>query len=227
VSFETIDGTPIDTIHLRQVAANRFELLTAFRYRRANEAGEPIVVDAGTRTDLASVPTFLWWFVASHGRYTLPAVLHDSLVAKAETFESRAEADWIFLEALADRGIGWWRRRIMWSAVTYGTLWKYRRALLVLMAAQIILGSAAVYWFSWHGAWIAWVFLPAGVALVWGRFFWAVVLGTYVGPLLAPGCLTVLATIGTASLANLARKVIGRLASGEPIFVTLYRQRWP
>jgi uncharacterized protein DUF1353 len=225
VPFEAIDGTPVDTIDLRQIAANRFELLTAFRYRRAT--GEPIVIDAGTRTDLASVPTFLWWFVASHGRHTLPAVLHDSLVAKAETFEGRVAADLVFLEALADREIGWWRRRVIWSAVTYGTVWKYRRAFLVLMGAQIIAGSAAVYWFSWHGAGIAGIVLPVAGALVWGRFSWAVLLGTYVGPGLVPACLTVLATLAVASAFNLGRKLIGALPPGEPILVTPYRQPWP
>src|SRR5262245_9192911 len=55
------------------------------RTRDAETTGDPparVVIpptDGGGKTDLASVPPFMWWLVASYGNHTRAALLHDAL----------------------------------------------------------------------------------------------------------------------------------------------------
>ena len=69
-------------------------------------SGDPIVVDESTlpRSDLASVPLALTWFVSRHGRHTPAALVHDRLVRSGSTYDERIRADDIFLEAMERSG---------------------------------------------------------------------------------------------------------------------------
>ncbi len=73
--------------------------------------------DPNNSTDLASVPAYLWWFVASHGKHTLPALLHDQLVDDRDQAPKREEADLVFRYALRESDVSWLRRRLMYIAV--------------------------------------------------------------------------------------------------------------
>ncbi len=250
MSFEDTQGNPISTVDLRQCAANEFLLLTRFCYVPADSSNSAILVDEGTRTDLASVPFWLWWFVASHGRHTLPAVLHDSLVRCSTSFDERSRADDLFLEALEDRKIGWFRRRIMWTAVTLATYWKYRRPTLAVMVLQILLGIAAAFVLSWHDFVWTWsvsdgsatldtgkvgpllpVVYPLVAAFLWRRRWPAVALGTYISPFLAPAVISVLATVVLTSVPNILRWAVSLLPFVDrpdgPIFVRPTKIPWP
>src|SRR5688572_14147284 len=105
--FLTADGRPLDELLLAQRPADgyRFEVRAPFVYldpvtgRRyaipaapgAPASGAPASGSFGAAagagphgvTDLASVPMSLWSFIASYGRQSAPAVLHDerSIVA--------------------------------------------------------------------------------------------------------------------------------------------------
>jgi hypothetical protein len=100
-------------------------------------------------TDLASVPRSLTWLIPRYGMYTKAAVLHDYLcqtvgketiavyptpATAAEdddepkeseliTLEDRSDADEIFRLAMTELGVPWARRWLMWSAVSWTTLW--------------------------------------------------------------------------------------------------------
>jgi hypothetical protein len=95
-------------------------------------AGVPEVdsrVAIDTCTDLASIPPFLWGLIASYGRHTMPAILHDvrcdaakkvtaAQGGRAHTAYLRRRADQQFrhtLKAHADQGLV--TRYIMWCAV--------------------------------------------------------------------------------------------------------------
>lgn len=135
----------ISTVDLRQVGEDRrgrteFEVLAEFGYTTAgpeatDAAGEywqPMAVDylvpRNVKTDLATVPTILWGVVASYGRQTLPAIIHDQLCVvsreggppSAFTHRARREADQVFLETLAQSGTGPVRRWLMWTGVRFG-----------------------------------------------------------------------------------------------------------
>jgi hypothetical protein len=102
---------------LRAIPPNRFRLLTGFTYKDPEGRDHKITPRGVGNTDLASVPWFLWWFVASYGRHTAAALAHDQLVDKID----RRYADWVFRCALKESGTSWIRRWLMWAAVSFET----------------------------------------------------------------------------------------------------------
>jgi hypothetical protein len=155
----------ITTVDLRQVAENprgrtEFAVLGEFGYTTlpasgVDGAGEywlaasvEHLVPRGMTTDLATVPAFLWGVVASYGRQTLPAILHDELCYAAARpgqpapyrRRARREADAIFREALAVAGTGPVRRWLMWTGVRIGG----RREVAAALAATLASVAAAV-----------------------------------------------------------------------------------
>lgn len=83
-------------------------------------ARDRIVVAAGLRTDLGSVPPLLWWLVRPYGdRATRPYLLHDALCRDPGT--SRRDADNLLRRALEDEGVPELRARLVWAAVRIGS----------------------------------------------------------------------------------------------------------
>jgi len=79
-----------------------------------------ILVPAGFETDLASVPR-LFWRIASPIDAIEPAIIHDYLCRNQ--IGTRKEADRVFVYAMADYGVAWWRRTLMYVAVrVYATI---------------------------------------------------------------------------------------------------------
>lgn len=131
---------------LRQVAPNTFQLCDGFRYVRPDmPSSSPFSLgpydvpnhdprrepdDGDNSTDLASVPSWLWWFISSHGRHTRAALLHDHLV---DTLPNRSEADDVFLLALSESRVPPVRRSLMWTAVRLKTLSMSRPGVLALL----------------------------------------------------------------------------------------------
>lgn len=213
--FFDLAGNPDPTIDLRQVSPNAFQLLTAFQYVVPERGGKTYEVPKhdttlpptpGNRTDLASVPFWLWWFVASHGRHTRAALLHDRLVN--ETKVDRDEADRVFRFALEESDVRWMRRWLMWTAVSLATMMRrkpLRFATFVLMLVGLVALAAA-----WPLGWLdglpfglpAWSpALALGLlGLVHGRRWLLAVLGLAL--ILAP-TLLVFATLGVVWLGDL------------------------
>jgi Protein of unknown function (DUF1353) len=155
-------------------------------------------------TDLASVPRSLTWLIPRYGMYTKAAVLHDYLCQTVGTetiavyptpdtapaadagpqepalitLGDRSDADEIFRLAMTDLGVPWARRWLMWSAVSWATLWTslwpgrsskpalrwVGRALLV--AAVVALGLVVWLGVVWFVSDAAWRWLRVGVLVV-------------------------------------------------------------
>jgi hypothetical protein len=196
------DETEPDIL-LRQASPNAFQLLQGFRYKVPEEDGAVYVVppddperpaeEPGNSTDLASVPPWLWWFVASHGRHTRAALLHDHLVE--DTSLPRREADRVFRLALDESGVRWLRRWLMWTAVSLATMAAESRLALFLFSAHAAaLVGALLAWLSGWAAygWVA--ALALGVAgFAWGRRWPGTILGVVI---VGPATLVVWTTLG-------------------------------
>jgi Protein of unknown function (DUF1353) len=126
----------------------------------------------GGETDLASVPWFMWWLIATYGNHTRACLLHDALYIEEDVDKSkmpvpRAVADRLLLTALrepepnesepeSERKPGVFRHWLMWAAVSaFGTMGKVR---------------GVVFSFT---AFAFWGLLLGGVGWAWGRTIWS------------------------------------------------------
>lgn len=196
--FRTDDGRDLDELLLAQRPADgyRFELRAGFVYDDpASERTYP--VRAGRATDLASVPMALWGFIASYGRQSAPAVLHDdrSAVAAelgdhAAALAQRREDDRVFRTALREQRVPLLRAWIMWAWVSADREREFGGAAGVLLVAQAVLGGLVVVGASvaafWQPAWLAVALVPVIAALPWGRLAPIVLLLTFTIGVLGP-----------------------------------------
>ncbi|MBI5160814.1 MAG: DUF1353 domain-containing protein [Micrococcales bacterium] len=172
--------------------------------------------DPGNGTDLASVPPFLWGLVASYGRQTLPAILHDRLVddvpeaaPAGERMRRRREVDEVFRRALVDAGVPDVRARTMWCAVRLQAYWRIRPALGALLTAQFLVGVAAcvaavALAAQGHPLFLLLLLVPGALAPGWGSELPFVVSAGYLSALYAP-------LVVAAALASGVEFVIARL----------------
>ena len=101
---------------------------------RAGSEEDLITVPPGFVTDLASIPRWAWTLLPPDGPWVKAAVIHDFLyrthgtgvwkghpagITRPQPY-TRAEADGILREAMADRGVGAFARNIIWTAVRVG-----------------------------------------------------------------------------------------------------------
>lgn len=107
---------------------------------RPGDRTHTITVRPGFVTDLASVPRWAWMLIPPDGPWVKPAVIHDYLYATGGTGQwkkgpvtitrpepyTRLEADRILREAMANRGIGWFRRTVIYLAVRIGGSFGWR-----------------------------------------------------------------------------------------------------
>lgn len=86
-----------------------------------------IIIHAGFRFDLASVPRALWWAVAPFELSLVAPLVHDFLY-RGNMFGvyTRAQADKIFEQFMKEEGVGWVRRKAAYAAVRLvgGKHWK-------------------------------------------------------------------------------------------------------
>jgi hypothetical protein len=195
---------PAATVDLRQLPVSGrwkvwFEVLTPFGYtsRPADEhdPSGPVwhrgsieqTVPTGLVTDLASVPMPLWGVVASYGRQTLPAILHDATSKLADSDRpassrraARRDADRLFHDTLRETGTGPVRRWLMWAAVRiFGSLPVAVVFLLAVVARVVAVGlrAAGPGADGEGGPWLAGALVVAAAALgvllalaVWAGF---------------------------------------------------------
>jgi hypothetical protein len=166
--FKTLDETDFPVPVLAQVTRKDFEICVPFKYRR-NEQEDWIVVPdppENKRTDLASVPGFLLWFVPRYGAHTLAALVHDQRVKV-----DRPEADAIFRDALGELKVPLIRRWFMWAAVSLATMFEHDLAgkLRVLIWGFFVVVASATFWqsrFAELGEWEPWSWL------IFGQSWW-------------------------------------------------------
>lgn len=153
-----------------------------------------------TETDLASIPPFLWGLVASYGRQTLPAILHDVRCDQAKLAGSgaggrayqahlRRKADQQFRHTLRfHAGTGPATRWIMWSAVRLFGFLPLGAAMIAGVLVALLHYSASVFdgisavlssvtiwpWLSWLDVvprGLAWLFQQGSVLVRPDRTF--------------------------------------------------------
>jgi hypothetical protein len=130
------------------------------------------------RTDLASIPTFLSWFVSRYGNHTLAALLHDHLVHNGRRLDppvSREQADDIFLATLTELQEPYLRSRLMWCAVALATLWRSSSRARWLLRLWMLLSAVGIAVLVWGvvtlNPWLVAgaVLGPIPASLLWGR----------------------------------------------------------
>jgi hypothetical protein len=92
-----------------------WKLVEPFMYA-SRIVGQTITVPAGFETDFASVPRLPLAYLIGGGEANEAAVVHDFLYVSKQT--SKEVADNVFLEAMEESGVSWWRRKMMWAAVS-------------------------------------------------------------------------------------------------------------
>lgn len=230
--FTDLDGGPLDGVPLLYRGGRLFQLTRGFRWTHPSDGWEFEVpahdprrpaTEKSNATDLASVPPLLWGLVASYGRQTLPAILHDALLDEVdrlplpERHPMRRRADDAFRIALEEAGVTWLRALTMWAAVALQREWLLRRTLAVLLIAQLVLsavvlvGSVAAV-LSGAPVWLlALVGVPALLAAAWGRDATLALAASYLGAIYLP----LLAAAAIASAVEYVVAVLAWLAIGR------------
>lgn len=130
------------------------------------------------RSDLASVPAVVRWFVRPHGAHTPAALFHDYFISSTSPITS-AEADRYFLYMLKALGVLTVKRWVMYAAVALRTRWVTSKVSLLLWFVLSTLGltlfglaALDVDLPSWFGGrWFVLVgsgLAPLPACLLWG-----------------------------------------------------------
>ncbi len=192
--------------------------------------------EVGQSTDLASVPPWLWGVIASFGRHTLAALLHDHLCEQARTAAPadagpmRREADRLFRVTMFDLDVPAPRAWVMWAAVRLfgekdqpGWLATVPAAVVLVASLAVTTGLVALAAGSSVGGRLAVVSLlatlaGAAVAGTRGRrdLVGATLIGGIAGPLVAPALLVSLATALVVDGPVLVGWALRKLASRVP-----------
>jgi hypothetical protein len=232
--FRTDDDQPLEELLLAQRPANgyRFELRAPVVYvdpvsgRRYRAPARGEASGAHGITDLASVPTALWGFIASYGRQSAPAVLHDEQSLRADelgdrraALAARREDDRVFRTALREQGVPRLRALLMWAWVSADRERTFNGGAGWLLLVQVGLGVAALVaavvftvvqpW--WLG--LALLAAPALAALWWGSLAQLVIALTYSLALFGPLFLVHLVAIGVF---RLVEAIVELVAGGDP-----------
>ncbi len=194
-------------------------------------------------TDLASIPAPMRWWVNTYGRHTPAALIHDRFIGIPEGLPEslcsdgleEEDIDRYFRYMLADSGVEFIQRWVMWSAVALRTRWVRggsRRARLIAWFVFALAGVAGLGWSLWVGSWIGVavaMVAPVPIATLWGRQWGAGIVASYfVFPLLLlPILLAVVILSPFYVLQRLLGRHVERLARkvfGEGIEPSFYSQ---
>jgi hypothetical protein len=230
-------GEPLRVIPLVQAPATKpyFQLARPIGFREhekartywvpAHEASADPA--SGDRTDLASVPPFLQGFIATYGRQSAPAILHDhrrqvtnqlivaSQLGAADALGQAEEDDRVFRVALRQQKVPLIRSWLMWAFVSVERYWLYARWRAVLLVAQAVLAivvvPAAIVLAFRSPLWLLLLVVPAVLAVAWGRRYALVLWLGYGSALMAPLVALQLGALAPFRLVEwLARETIDR-----------------
>ena len=204
-------GRPLKTIELGQVPVTgpTFQLRQRIGYFEADTPGEPITwaeahsrstaPQRGNRTDLASVPLIFWSLIASYGRQTAPAVVHDSecwrvrelRLAAVSALAERERVDRAFRLGLRELGVAPFRAWLMWTFVSFERYHKHSSMRFAGLLAVAILGIALVVLATIHvlsgiPAAAALLAVPLATSAIAGRQWRLLVWASYAGALMLP-----------------------------------------
>lgn len=229
--FLNESGDPLVAIPLTQVPATKryFQLNRPIGFRE-NDSSETYWVPAhipdddpgsNNRTDLASVPVVFRGFIASYGRQSAPAIMHDhrrdvtGRLGAADALAQAEEDDRVFRVGLRQQKVPLLRAWLMWAFVSVERNWLYARLRAVLLVAQALLAVAVVYGSIvlalGSPLWLFGIAIPAVAALAWGRRYVLMLWLSYGFSLMAPLVLLQLCALAPYWLAELlVREAIDR-----------------
>jgi hypothetical protein len=161
---------------VEQISDKDFRIPVDLGFQYNPQTGEPITVTCTSlpKTDFASIPRFMSWFVSRHGRHTPAALVHDKLVTDGMPFADRKQADRLFLEMMDDLEVPPVQSRVMWAAVVLATRRKGTAASKIGLTVWAALAAGGICLFVWGVStltpWMIAVALlgPAAAALFWG-----------------------------------------------------------
>lgn len=204
--FTDRNGNELRSLPLIYRLGRDFQVAETFCWRDPREGGQTLTIAAhnpelppsdGNGTDFASVPPFLWGLIASYGKQTLPAILHDALTQETRLapanrrLELRRPVDEIFRVALVESGVHQLRARVMWAAVGIESFARHGGRLGAAIIAQlawgllVIFGSVILGVLA-HPLWLLLALAPAAAATFWGKDVGLIIAATYLGALYAP-----------------------------------------
>lgn len=159
----------------------------------------------GNRTDLASVPAIFWSLIASYGRQTAPAVLHDSecwrvrsaqqagAISGQQAIDERVRIDHRFRLGLRELGVAPFRSWVMWTFVSLERYAKHSIPKLLGLLLLMVLGVGLVVFSTIAGMlglppWVTVLslVLPLATCALAGRRWQLMVWASYAGALLLP-----------------------------------------
>lgn len=217
--FVDTDRAPLRSIELGQVpiTAPTFQLRSRIGYyepRAGGVPGESEITWArahepsarpsrAERTDLASVPAVFWSLIASYGRQTAPAVLHDGeswriraevadgTLAQPAALAQRERVDRLFRLGLRELGVAPLRAWIMWTVVSFERHWWHARArfFALIVLAGVGIGSivaASIGVAAGSPGWAVLALAPLVTSAVGGRRWRLLIWASYLGALLLP-----------------------------------------
>ena len=194
--------------------------------------------EPGNRTDLASVPTLFWSLIASYGRQTAPAIVHDSecwkvycehrggLIDSREAVARRLRIDRAFRLGLRELEVAPFRSWLMWTFVSFeryqkhalgmfvGYLLLAALGLLLVVGAPVAVLVLGTPWWVGLGMLVA----PLATSAIGGQWH-LLVWGSYAGALLLPVVILQLAAyVPYVLLENIIWFAIdGRKKRGSPV----------
>lgn len=201
-----IDGEMGGPIVVEQCDRKTFRLDSTVEYVGGKTGLEGLVdaeVLAGIRritpedlpeTDLVSVPGPFRWFVGRYGSHTPAALIHDRFIGASDPIAELPDQhiDRYFRFMLADTGVRWLRRWIMWSAVAMRTRFSaggLRRWSVIAWVALAVLGTATLVTALVAGNWWLAVLAalgPVPCCALWGRQYGAGLVAAYSSPWIVP-----------------------------------------
>lgn len=105
----------LDELDVRVLPGSKYLVLSPFRY----QCGDGVIrVDKGFKTDFATIPRPFRPFITGHDNTRKPAVIHDYLYRHG--YGTRKGADQIFLQAMKEAGVKWFKREAIYRAVRIG-----------------------------------------------------------------------------------------------------------
>ena len=243
------EGNLLRSVELGQVPimAPTFQLRKRIGYYAAGRESEvtwaPAHVpddhpDSDDRTDLASVPAIFWSLIASYGRQTAPAVIHDSECARVQAAQrsgeytaaaalaDRERVDRAFRLGLRELGVAPFRAWIMWTFVSFERYAKHSvprfvgMLLLAALGLLLVAGSPVALGLGAPGVAAAMLVTPLVTSLIVRKHWTLLVWASYAGGLLLPvAALQVAAYLPWAAIENVVWFLVDWLPhrKGSPV----------
>lgn len=245
------NGVKLTTIELAQVPvyAPTFQLRRTIGYYEgmgempsegeiswAREHVPSLDPEPGNRTDLASVPSLFWSLIASYGRQTAPAIVHDAECWSVrvggftpdEALARRERIDRRFRLGLRELAVPPFMAWLMWTFVSFE---RYQKHSIPRFIGMLLLGSlglllvvaAVVLALVGHPLGLLLALLPLATSAVGGRHWQLLLWASYAGALMVPvAAFSLLAYIPFFIVENVAWFFVDRPSGkGSPVVGTV------